>query len=211
MTQLKPKLPVLLSAFLLLPAAAFAAPADTMVHQMMILVFQLTLILFAAKYAGKLFRRLRLPAVIGELFAGIIIGPYLLGSIPLPGLPHGLFGHFLASNPAASLPVSPELYAFSVVASVLLLFMVGLETDIDLFLRFTVPSLVIGGAGVAASFFAGAGMATFFPEGPLHASSGAFPRGDQHCHLRGDHRPYPFSPQKDQLPRRGYDTRQRGH
>ncbi|MDZ7795846.1 MAG: cation:proton antiporter [Candidatus Marinimicrobia bacterium] len=138
-----------------------------MVHKMMILVFQLTLILFAAKYMGKLFRRIHLPGVIGELFAGVIIGPYLLGGISLPGLPHGLFGSFLMLNPEASLPISPELYAFSVIASILLLFMVGLETDIDLFLRFTLPSIVIGGFGVAVSFSIGAGMAALFLKVPF--------------------------------------------
>ncbi|MFO7841333.1 MAG: cation:proton antiporter [Fidelibacterota bacterium] len=158
---------VFIAALIFFPAAAYAAPDNSMVHKMMILVFQLTLILFAAKYMGKLFRRIHLPGVIGELFAGIIIGPYLLGRISLPGLPHGLFGSFLMTNPEASLPISPELYAFSVIASILLLFMVGLETDIDLFLRFTLPSIVIGGFGVAVSFSIGAGMASLFLKVPF--------------------------------------------
>jgi fructose-specific phosphotransferase system IIA component len=152
---------------LFLPYQIFASEDVNMVHRMMLLVFQLTVIIFAAKYMGKLFVRLRMPSVIGELFAGILIGPYLLGSIPLPKLPHGLFGTFLAQSPAASLPVSPELYAFSVIASILLLFMVGLETDIDLFLRFSLPSIVIGGLGVAVSFFVGAGIVSSYLDIPF--------------------------------------------
>ncbi|MCK4529798.1 MAG: cation:proton antiporter [Candidatus Marinimicrobia bacterium] len=152
---------------LLIPQFSFASDGNSMVEQMMLLVFQLALILFAAKYMGKLFDHFHLPSVIGELFAGILIGPFLLGKIPLPGLPHGLFGDFLFNNPTAALPVSNELYAFSVIASILLLFMVGLETDINLFLRYSFPSIVIGGMGVVFSFVAGTGIAAFFLKEPF--------------------------------------------
>lgn len=152
---------------LFLPQFVFASTDNSMVENMMLLVFQLALILFVAKYMGKLFEYMKLPSVIGELFAGILIGPYLLGKIPLPNLPHGLFGDFLFQHPEAALPVSNELYAFSVIASILLLFMVGLETDLNLFLRYSFPSLVIGGFGVAFSFFAGTGIAAFFLKEPF--------------------------------------------
>lgn len=157
----------LLLVFLLTPLFADTATESNMVHRMMMLVFQLTVIIFAAKYSGKLFRRIHLPDVIGELFAGMLIGPFVLGGIPLPGFPNGVFGDFLIGNPAATLPVSPELYAFSVIASILLLFMVGLETDINLFMRFSLPGIVIGGLGVAVSFFSGAYIASLFLKVPL--------------------------------------------
>ncbi|MCD6336993.1 MAG: cation:proton antiporter [Candidatus Marinimicrobia bacterium] len=158
---IKNTLPILF-ILLLIPQLVFAADENSMVEKMMLLVFQLALILFATKYMGKLFNHFHFPSVIGELFAGILIGPFLLGKIPLPGLPHGLFGNFLFNNPAATFPVSNELYAFSVVASILLLFMVGLETDLNLFLRYSFPSIVIGGMGVLFSFVAGTGIAAFF-------------------------------------------------
>lgn len=152
----------------LTPVIIFASEGDnSMVRQMMLLVFQLALILFAAKYMGKLFNHFHFPSVIGELFAGIIIGPFLLGKIPLPGLPHGLFGDFIFLNPSAALPVSNELYALSVIASILLLFMVGLETDLNLFLRYSFPSIVIGGSGVVFSFIAGTGIASYFLNEPF--------------------------------------------
>ena len=62
-----------------------------MAERMMILVIQLGLIILAATLASVLFERLRLPGVIGELVAGMIIGPYALGRIPLPGFAQGLF------------------------------------------------------------------------------------------------------------------------
>lgn len=44
-----------------------------------ILLLQLASILGLAKLFGELFRRYRQPAVIGEIFAGIILGPTILG------------------------------------------------------------------------------------------------------------------------------------
>lgn len=160
--------------FVALPLFAAEDTSGNMVHRMMILVFQLTVILFAAKYNGKLFKRLHFPEVIGELLAGVLIGPYLLGGLTLPGFPNGLFGEYLAMNPTGSLPVSPELYAFSVIASILLLFMVGLETDIDLFLRFSLPGIVIGGFGVLISFFACTYIGSLFLNSGLMDSRALF-------------------------------------
>ena len=98
--------------------------------QVAILAIQIAVILFAARSAGNLASKLHLPSVLGELLAGIIIGPYLLGKIPLPlhGFENGLFG--LAS--AGSVPVSMPLYSLSTIGSVILLFMSGLETDLRL-------------------------------------------------------------------------------
>lgn len=155
--------PTIILIATLLPSSIFASTlTDSTVHRMMLLVFQLAMIIFVARYAGKLFEHFNLPAVIGELFSGVIIGPYLLGGLSIPGFPHGLFGEHLITHPLASLPVSSELYAFSVVASILLLFTVGLETDINLFLKFSFPSLIIGGSGVIIPFVVGTAVTAFF-------------------------------------------------
>lgn len=104
--------------------------APTMTHLMMMLAIQSGVILFVAKIGNKLFERLNLPGVLGELMMGVLIGPYLLGGLALPGFPHGLFP--VAS---ATFPISPELYGICSVAAIVLLFMAGLETDIKLFVR----------------------------------------------------------------------------
>ena len=114
------------------------------------LVFQLAIIIFAVKLAGKIFRKIKVPTVLGELLVGIIIGPYALGSISLPGFEHGLF-----PLNSASLAVSPELYSFSTIASIILLFASGLETDLKLFLKYSVAGGVIGIGGVVFSFVLG--------------------------------------------------------
>ncbi len=120
-------------------------------HDMTRLVIELGVILFAARAGGALFKRFNFPAVLGELVAGIIIGPYLLGALPFPGFPDGLFP-IIAHSP---IPVSTELYGIATIASIILLFMAGLETDLKLFLRFSFAGTVVGVGGVVFSFVIG--------------------------------------------------------
>lgn len=115
------------------------------------LVFQLAVIIFAVRVFGKLAKKVGIPSVLGELIAGIIIGPFALGGIAFPGFPHGLFG---IENSIAG-AVSPELYAFGQIASIILLFSSGLETDLSLFLKYSVSGGIIGLGGVAISFVFG--------------------------------------------------------
>ncbi|MDR0376882.1 MAG: cation:proton antiporter [Spirochaetaceae bacterium] len=116
------------------------------------LVVQLGVIVFAVRLGGRLVKRIGIPPVLGELLAGVAIGPYALGGIPLPGFPHGVFP--LAGS--GGIAVSPELYAFAAVASIILLFASGLETDLSLFLRYSLAGGVIGIGGVVCSFALGA-------------------------------------------------------
>ena len=94
------------------------------------LVIQIGVLIFTVRFFGFLAKKIRISSVLGELIAGVVIGPYALGAIPLPGFPSGIF-----SLNSVSLAVTPELYGFSTVASVILLFASGLETDLPLFLR----------------------------------------------------------------------------
>jgi len=123
-------------------------------HLMMILVLQLTVILLAAKTLGFVsVRFLRQPSVLGELVAGIIIGPFALGGIPLSFLGgEPLF----AIPPGAALPITPQLYGFATVGSVVLLFVSGLKTDLKTFLRFAGSGSLVGLGGVVCSYFLGA-------------------------------------------------------
>jgi len=122
------------------------------------LVLQIGFILFAAKAGGLLAQRLRLPSVLGELVAGMLIGPYALGALALPGFPHGFF--FATTS---EIPVSPELYGIATIASIILLFVSGLETDLSLFLKYSVAGGIVGLGGVLIAFCSGdlIGMAVF--------------------------------------------------
>jgi Kef-type K+ transport system membrane component KefB/mannitol/fructose-specific phosphotransferase system IIA component (Ntr-type) len=114
------------------------------------LVLQLGLIMFAVRICGRLAKRVGIPPVLGELLSGVIIGPYALGGLTLPGFPQGIF-----PLETGALAVSPELYAFATVASIILLFASGLETDLGLFLRYSVAGGIIGIGGVVFSFALG--------------------------------------------------------
>ncbi len=127
-----------------------AAAGSDMTHRMMMLAIQLGLVLIAARIGCMLFEKIRMPGVLGELAAGIVIGPFLLGGIAFPGFPHGLFPAF-----SEAFPISPELYGLCSVAAIVLLFMVGLETNITLFMRYSGPGALVGIGGVAISFLAG--------------------------------------------------------
>ena len=119
------------------------------------LVFQLSLILFAAKVGGELAERLlKQPAVLGELAAGVLVGPYALGGLPLPfvGPPFPPPG---SEHGPALVPVSPELYALGQIAAVVLLFVSGLETDFGQFLRFGPAAGLVGTGGIILPFLGG--------------------------------------------------------
>lgn len=121
--------------------------------QIAILALQLGVILFAARFFGDLAKKLKVPSVLGELIAGIVIGPYLLGSIGfnLHGFHDGLFPLIAGS----SVPVSTPLYGIATLGSIVLLFMSGLETDLRMFFKYSVVGSVVGLGGVIFSFVFG--------------------------------------------------------
>jgi Kef-type K+ transport system membrane component KefB/mannitol/fructose-specific phosphotransferase system IIA component (Ntr-type) len=116
------------------------------------LVLQIGIIFFAVRLGGRLVKKAGIPPVLGELLSGVVIGPYALGGIALPGFPRGLF----PLGETGGIAVSPELYAFAAVASIILLFASGLETDLGLFLRYSLAGGLIGIGGALLSFGAGA-------------------------------------------------------
>jgi len=129
---------------------------EPMTHAMMILMIQIGIIIFAAKIGGDFFSKLlRMPAVLGEIIVGIIIGPQILGSIPVLNFTHGIF------HAVHNFPVTPELYGIATIASIILLFLAGLETDLNLIMRFSVTGLMVGIGGVLISFVTGDLLAVF--------------------------------------------------
>lgn len=119
------------------------------------LVLQLSLILFAAKVGGELAERLlKQPAVLGELAAGVLIGPYALGALPLPFV-GPIFPLATSEHGPVLVPVSSELYAIGQVAAVVLLFVAGLETDFGQFMRFGPAAGLVGTGGIVFPFLLG--------------------------------------------------------
>src|SRR6056300_1273125 len=99
---------------------------------------EITVILVAAKFGAEIMRRVNQPAVIGELVVGIIIGYYGLGLLP----------HFESGDVVSTL---------AEIGVVLLLFEVGLETNLDEFIELGSTSLVVALIGVVAPFALGFG------------------------------------------------------
>ena len=126
-------------------------------------VAQLAIILVAAKLGGEVAERfLRVPAVIGELSVGILIGPFALGGIDLP-LVGPLF--YYASGDAGhqlAVPISEVLQSTAEVGAIVLLFMAGLETDLRQFLRYSGPASLVALGGVVLPFTLGAGATVLF-------------------------------------------------
>lgn len=99
----------------------------------------LIVILLAAKLAGELFERLGQPAVLGELVAGIVLGSSVLGIVPVdPGDPYGSIVHVMAEIGVA-----------------ILLFEIGLETDLRAMFRVGPSSLMVAVVGVVLPFLFG--------------------------------------------------------
>lgn len=133
-------------------------PEQDIVASMVNFIFQVSVIIFAAKVGGAVFEKFKLPAVLGEIVAGVIIGPYLLGNIPIIGFNQGLFPF------KEGFPVSGEIYGIATIASIMLLFLVGLETNIETLFSFSVTGLTVGLGGVIASFLLGDLTCVLFSE-----------------------------------------------
>ncbi|MCH1519017.1 MAG: cation:proton antiporter [Nitrosopumilus sp.] len=102
------------------------------------------ILLAAAKLMGELFSRIKLPIVLGELLAGMIIGPFALGAFLL----HPDTGESI-------LQIGPELRTLGEIGAIVILFMAGLEMTPKEFLRGGKASFTVGTLGVVVPFFAG--------------------------------------------------------
>ena len=117
------------------------------------LLFDLFVIYLAAKLAAELFERIRQPPVIGELLAGVLIGPYALGLIgsPDPGLVEAFHGDAEAATEAVNL----VYHLVAELGVVVLLFFVGLETRIADILRVGGRAGAVAILGIVVPFVLG--------------------------------------------------------
>jgi Kef-type K+ transport system membrane component KefB len=116
-----------------------------MEHDPLLLIF---IVFLAGVIGGELSQRLRLPEVVGQVVAGVFLGPTYLGLIK----------------------VNETLEVLSEVGAMLLLFLVGLETRIESLRRLGRMPLVVGSVGVAIPFVAGFWWAWSLLALPLPAS-----------------------------------------
>lgn len=116
------------------------------------LFLALAAMLVAAKLLGELAERFGQPAVLGELLAGVLLGGSVLGIVPTEG-PGGEVVHVLAE-----------------LGVLLLLFEIGLETDLKEMFRVGAASLSVAAVGVVLPFVLGFVYWAYLPHA---ASSGA--------------------------------------
>ena len=124
------------------PTALLAAvPGDVAVDDGFIvrLFWILPVILLAGKFSGELFERIGQPAVLGELIAGALLGPSILAVIPVGG----------------GDPMADVIRIFAEIGVVILLFEIGLETDLRQMARVGAGATTVAIVGVALPFLLG--------------------------------------------------------
>jgi Kef-type K+ transport system membrane component KefB/nucleotide-binding universal stress UspA family protein len=139
-------------AFAAAPAGAAKGPSE------LIFIAQLLVLMVVGRLLGEAMIRMRQPAVIGQLIAGLMLGPSLLGLV-LPNLQHTLF------------PNNPEqkamLDAISQFGILLLLLLTGMETDIKLVRKTGSASVYASLTGIVVPFACGVVLGMLLPDSLL--------------------------------------------
>ncbi|PKB16361.1 cation:proton antiporter [Flavobacterium sp. 5] len=133
-----------------------------------ILLAQIIMIILVARLFGWVFKKIGQPSVIGEIIAGIALGPSLLG-LYFPDFFHALF-------PANSLE---NLKFLSQIGLILFMFVIGMELDIKVLKNRAKEAVVISHASIVIPFALGIGLAYFVynrfaPEGVKFLSFSLF-------------------------------------
>ncbi|MGV8107665.1 MAG: cation:proton antiporter [Nitrososphaerota archaeon] len=105
-------------------------------------LISLAVLLFAAKLFAEIFHKFRLPVVLGELLAGIVVGPFAIGALPI-----------FDGKPIVIL--NETILQIGQIAGIVILFIAGLQITPREFLRGGAASFTIGVCGVIVPFFLG--------------------------------------------------------
>ena len=152
-----------LSALTAEPDHWLHALKHTSVEEMLLpVLFQLVLIIVVARVFAVLFRRIGQPSVVGEIAAGLILGPSLFGRF----FPAAFAAVFHPEVPGMPFELSNALLGWilttlSQVGLVFLLFLIGLEFDFSHLRWHGKAALAISVAGVALPFGLGVGLAVW--------------------------------------------------
>jgi mannitol/fructose-specific phosphotransferase system IIA component (Ntr-type)/Kef-type K+ transport system membrane component KefB len=117
-------------------------------------ILQLGLLILAARLGSALFRRWKLSTSLGSLAAGILLGPHVLG---------GLLGSTALFGAGAGGMTLPDgLSGVVTLAMLVLLFLIGLETDVRLLRRHSLAGALVGLGGTVAALVAGGAVTMLF-------------------------------------------------
>lgn len=124
-------------------------------HEIVVLLLQLALLLLVARALGELAVRFELPSVVGELLAGVMLGPSILGT-----LAPGVFDFIVPAS-------TEQFHLLEVVAFLgvlMLLVVTGLETDVALIMRKGRSAAAISLGGIIVPFATGFALGQLLPE-----------------------------------------------
>ncbi|MBW3664368.1 MAG: cation:proton antiporter [Actinobacteria bacterium] len=124
-------------------------------HEIVVLLLQLAMLLLVARFLGEVAVRFDLPSVVGELLAGIVLGPSILGTIA-----PGVFEFLVPADPAQF----HLLEVVSFLGVLMLLVVTGLETDVGLILRKGRSAAAISLGGIVVPFVTGFALGQLLPE-----------------------------------------------
>ena len=148
----------------------FAAVGIDVERRLIVILIQLSVILLVARIFAVLFRRIKQPAVIGEITAGLLLGPSFLGWVA-PGLSALIF---LPDTDPLGREAARILQVISQLGLILLLFLIGLEFDFNHLKTHAKSAAGISAAGIALPFVLGFGLAQYlYP----HLGNGVDARG----------------------------------
>ncbi|MFP4445202.1 MAG: cation:proton antiporter, partial [Desulfosudaceae bacterium] len=124
-------------------------------HQIMVLFLSLAILLGTARILGEIAQRLQQPSILGELIAGVLLGPTILGNIA-PGLYEFIFP-----------PQGPNAIALETIATLaigLFLLVAGMEVDLSTVWKQGKTGLKVGLTSIAVPFFVVLTAALIVPE-----------------------------------------------
>ncbi len=130
----------------------FTAPDH---HDVLVLVVQIAVLLFSARALGELSQRAGQPAVVGEILAGIVLGPTLLSGF-VPGLAEWIIPQTEVQGYL--------LETVAMLGAIFLLVITGLETDLQLIRRHARTALSVSWGGIVTTFSSGFLLGWFLPE-----------------------------------------------
>ncbi|MDR0543264.1 MAG: cation:proton antiporter [Dysgonamonadaceae bacterium] len=114
------------------------------------LLLQVIAILFIARIFGSLFVKIGQPSVVGEILAGIVLGPSILGNF-LPGVSDFLFAPETLGN----------ITILSQIGLIFFMFVIGMELDIEEVRKTFKKTILISHTGIFFPFLCGVALAYF--------------------------------------------------
>lgn len=123
-------------------------------HALLVMWVQLVVVVAVARLLGAAMRRIGQPPVVGELLAGVVLGPSVLARA-WPAA-----GHLLVPTRAT---LAAPLNAIGWVGVAFLLVLTGFDTDLKLIRRLGRPAAAVSVAGLAIPFAAGIGVGLLMP------------------------------------------------